>query len=84
VLRIVNMSSSVAAKANNNVAVPTNAIVGTILVLTACSFFLNILFLLIVLIFKGVGKSIDISKFLLWFNLILIPIQIWYYFFSKI
>lgn len=81
ILRIVELSMR--QNGNNNAAIPLPALEGSIVVLGFIAIFVNIFFLIAVLLKKLNRKPIDISKYLLWFNLILLPVEFWYFFFSK-
>jgi hypothetical protein len=82
VLRLVNFTSAV--KASPNTVQQTNIFVSTILILAVFAIFLNIIFILSLVVFKLMKIELSIAKALILFNVLMLPIQIWYYFFSKI
>jgi undecaprenyl pyrophosphate phosphatase UppP len=68
---------------NNNAAIPLPALEGSIVVLGFIAIFINAFFLLYVLINKLKQQEMNFSKYLLWFNIAVLPVQIWYFFFSS-
>ena len=82
VLRLVEMGMR--AKGNKDAIIPLPFVEGTIVLLGYGSIFLNIFFILTLIFFKSTKKELLIPTWLLWFNLLMLPIQIWYHFFSKI
>ena len=44
---------------------------------------LNSAFVFIILFRKSVRKPVNVSHFIIWFNLLLFPIQVWYQFIAK-
>jgi hypothetical protein len=81
ILRVVELSMR--HSGNNNAAIPLPAIEGTIVVLGFIAIFVNTFFLLYVLVNKLRQQQINFSKYLLWFNIALLPVEIWYFFFSS-
>jgi hypothetical protein len=70
---------------NNEALIPLPFLVGTIAILgVLISFFLNIAFAALITIQKSLKKKLTIPLFILYFNLIMLPVQVWYFFFSKI
>jgi hypothetical protein len=82
VLRLLQFGTNV--KANSNAVQQTNFVVSTILILGVFAIFLNFVFIIALIIQLVRKKEINISKILLIGNVLLFPVQIWYYFFSKI
>ncbi len=79
-LRLVELGMR--SNGNNNAIIPLPFIEGTIVILGLfISVFLNIFFLISVLFLKISKQPVLFSKFLLWFNIILLPVQIFYFFF---
>lgn len=66
----------------NAVAIPLPAVEGTIVVLGFVAIFINVFFLLFVLVNKLRQQERNFSKYLLLFNIVLLPVEIWYFFFS--
>lgn len=61
--------------------IPLPFVVATIAVLgTVVSFILNIVFAGVFIVKKSLKKLIEIPTFLLYFNLLMLPIEIWYFF----
>jgi hypothetical protein len=82
VLRVVNFTSTV--KGNPNTVEQTNIFVSTILILAVFAIFLNIIFIICLIVFKLLKIELSIAKVLVLFNVLMLPLQIWYYFYSKI
>src|SRR4051812_8672549 len=78
-LRYVDMGRR--AHGNNNSIIPLQPVVASIVMLALVSIFLNMAFVFIVLYRRSVKKPVNTSRFIIWFNLILLPLQVWYYFF---
>ena len=69
---------------NTNAAIPLPAIEEIIILLGFfVVFLLNPAFLFIVLFRKSIRKPIPVANFILWFNVIMLPIEIWYSFFVR-
>ncbi len=82
ILRVVELTKR--AHGNNNAAIPLPAVEGTIVILGFIAIFINVVFFLAFLVSKISNKTNSIPKFILWFNILLIPVEIWYSFFSNI
>ncbi len=80
-MRLVELSMR--KNGNNNAAIPLPAVEGSIVVLGFIAIFVNGFFLLYVLVNKLKQQQINVSKYLLWFNIVLLPVEIWYFFFSS-
>jgi hypothetical protein len=81
-MRVVELAQR--AKGNYNAAIPLPVVEGSIVVLGFVAIFVNVIFLVTFLFMKLSKKSLFLSKFLLGFNLFLLPVQIWYFFYSLI
>ena len=69
---------------NTNAVIPLQAVEGTIVVLGfIIAVILNAAFVLIVLFKKFTGKPLQVNNFILLFNFILFPVEIWYSFFVR-
>lgn len=81
VLRLIEMGRR--AKGNYDAAIPVQAVEGTLVLLGYGAIFLNILFLfaLLVNLLRGIKQTAPALVILV--NLILLPVQVWYFFFSK-
>ena len=80
VLRIIKFTSTV--KANPNTVQQTNFFVGTVLILAIVAVLLNTIFVTIILILRLQKKEVNIHKILVYGNVLIFPLQMWYYFFS--
>lgn len=81
VLRLIEMGRR--AKGNYDAAIPVQAVEGTLVLLGYGAIFLNIFFLftLLVNLLRGIKQTAPALVILV--NLILLPVQVWYFFFSK-
>ncbi len=69
---------------NPNAVIPLHSFVATVIVLGLfVSILLDILFAILIVAKKILRQPINISSFILYFNLIMLPIEIWYNFFWK-
>lgn len=69
---------------NANAIFPLQAVEGTIVILGfVVAVFLNAAFVFIVLFRKSIRKALPLNNFILWFNMLLLPIEIWYSFFVR-
>ena len=69
---------------NLNAVIPLQAVEGTIVILGfIVALFLNAAFVFIVLFRKSIRKPLPVNNFILLFNLLLFPFQIWYSFFVR-
>jgi hypothetical protein len=83
IMRLVEISADKVHHASDAVA-PVNPILASVLVLGLyLSFFLNALFLIIFLIKKLAKSPMGIETFILYVNLLMLPIEIWYNFIWK-
>ncbi len=69
---------------NANAVIPLQAVEGTIVILGfVVAILLNAAFAFIVLFRKSIKKSLPVNNFIFWFNMFLLPIEIWYSFFVR-
>ena len=69
---------------NVNAVIPLQAVEGTIVILGfIAAILLNAAFIFIVLYRKSNRKPLPVNPFLLWFNLLLFPLEVWYSFFVR-
>ncbi len=69
---------------NANAVIPLQAVEGTIVILGfIVAILLNAAFVFIVLYRKSIRKVLLVSNLILWFNLLMLPVEIWYSFFVK-
>lgn len=69
---------------NPNAVIPLQAVEGTIVILGfIVAVLLNAAFVFIVLYRKSIRKPLLVNNFILFFNLLLFPIEIWYSFFVR-
>ena len=83
IMRLIKIGEE-ATKGSSNSVQPTNIIVGTILILSVFAILFNLIFIILVLVFRMRKRTINIAPYLILFNVLFLPIQIWYYFYSKI
>ena len=69
-------------RSNDRIA-PLPVAEGLIVVMGFAAILLNAAFAFIVLYRKSIRRPINVATFLLWFNLLLLPVQVWYHFISK-
>jgi hypothetical protein len=82
IMRLIELSLK--KSGNPEAIMPLDSVVGSILVLgLILSLILDIVFLFVVSIKKAMQKPLLIPKFILYFNLIMLPIEIWYNFIWK-
>ncbi len=81
VLRIVEMNYRKSG-INDNV-IPLPALEGTIVVFGFLAILLNAAFVFIILFRKSIRRPVPVSRFIIWFNLLLLPVQVWYHFISR-
>ena len=69
---------------NVNAVIPLQAVEGTIVILGfIVAVLLNAAFVFVVLFRKSIKKPILVNNFILFFNLLLFPVEIWYSFFVR-
>lgn len=69
---------------NANAVIPLQAVEGTIVVLGfIVAILLNAAFVFIVLFRKSIRKPLPVNNFILWFNMLLLLVEIWYSFFVR-
>ena len=69
---------------NTNAVIPLQAVEGTIVILGfIVAILLNSAFVFIVLFRKSIRKALPVNNFILWFNILMLPIEIWYLFFVR-
>ncbi len=81
VLRLVEMVKR--NQGNLDPAIGLQALQGTLVILGYGAIFLNLIFFVWALIGLAGGSLKNIPRWLLWFNLVLFPVQIWYFFFAN-
>jgi hypothetical protein len=82
ILRLVEMRMR--AKGNKDALIPLPFVEGTIVILGTVAIIINLFFLLFIVIKKLTKQPVFVSKVIIWFNVILFFVQVWYHFFSKI
>lgn len=68
---------------NTDSVIPLQPIEGSIVVLGFFAILLNAAFAFIILYRKSIRKTYVVHGFILWFNLLILPVQVWYHFISK-
>jgi hypothetical protein len=82
IMRLVELS--LRKSGNADAIIPLHSVVASVLILGLfLSLILDIVFLFVVGIKKLMQKQLLIPKFILYFNLIMLPIEIWYNFIWK-
>jgi len=81
VMRLIEMSRR--AKGNFDAAIPLQPLEGTLVLVGYGAIFLNILFLFGLLFYLLRGSKQSIPRLLILVNLVLLPVQVWYFFFSN-
>jgi hypothetical protein len=78
VLRLVEMAKR--SQGNMDAAIPLAPLQGLLVILGYSAVFLNALFLL-VYIFTKVTRKINLApRWIVFFNLVMFPVQVWYFF----
>ena len=81
VLRLVEMVKR--NQGNLEPAIGVQALQGTLVILGYGAIFLNVIFFIWALVALARGKANPLPRWLLWFNLALFPVQVWYFFFAN-
>ena len=68
---------------NNNTIQPTNILIGTAAILFVVSIFFSFVFAILILIKRLRKQEINVPSLLVLFNVLMLPIQIWYFFFNN-
>lgn len=80
-LRFIEMYKR--SKGNNEPAIPLQPLESMLVVLGYGAIFLNTAFFLLWLLWLARGKIKLIPRWLILVNLVLLPVQVWYFFFSN-
>ena len=81
VLRIAELNYRKAGNTDN--VIPFPALEGSVVVFGLFAILLNAAFVFIILFRKSIRRPVPVSRFIIWFNLLMLPVQVWYHFFSK-
>ncbi len=68
---------------NLDPAMGFQALEGTLVILGYGAIFLNLIFFIGAIIGLARGSLNNIPRWLIWFNLLLFPVQVWYFFFAN-
>ena len=68
---------------NLDPAIGVQALQGSLVILGYSAIFLNFIFFVWALVGLARGRMKNIPRWLLWFNLVLFPLQVWYFFFAN-
>ena len=82
VMRLVEISKKV-KPGNTNGSLEFNPFISTIVVLGWIAIFINLFFVILFVVRFASRKMNNIPRWIVYFNMILLPMQIYYYFFSK-
>ncbi|MDB5202662.1 MAG: hypothetical protein JWQ27_2071 [Ferruginibacter sp.] len=80
ILRVVEMRNS--AKGNSNLALKFQPLESTVVILGYGAILINLVFVLMVLYRMAFKRTTGIPRNLLWFNLLMFPVQVYYLFFT--
>ena len=82
---IVMRSIEVAKRSKGDLdpAINIQALQGTLVVLGYGAIFLNIAFVVWAVWALATARSRNLPHWLVWFNMLVLPVQIWYFFFSN-
>lgn len=80
IMRLVQIQQKTAGRADHLTPLPP--VEGIIAILGYGAIFINFIFVLTFILISLKGKSI-LPRWITYFNVIMFPIQIWYFFFSK-
>ncbi|MEO5944213.1 MAG: hypothetical protein ABIP30_02065 [Ferruginibacter sp.] len=76
------IENSVHSNGSHDAVIPLPFLEGSIAVLgLVVAIFLNMAFVFIIIFRKSIRKPVNVSRVIIWFNIILLPVQIWYQFF---
>ncbi len=81
VLRLIELVKR--GDGNLNPAIGVQALQGTLVILGYGAIFLNVIFFVWAIVGLAGGAVKNVPRWLLWFNLLLFPLQIWYFFFAN-
>jgi len=70
-------------KGNFDATIPFQPLQSTLVLLGYGAIFLNLIFVVATIIHLARGKIQTLPRWLLLINLVLLPVQIWYFFFSN-
>ncbi|RYZ18770.1 MAG: hypothetical protein EOO10_25265 [Chitinophagaceae bacterium] len=72
-------------RSNGNLepAIGVQALQGTLVILGYGAIFLNVIFFIWGIIAFARGGAQAVPRWLFWFNLLLFPVQVWYFFFAN-
>jgi len=79
IMRLVEISSKAHGNGGISALPPVQ---GIVVVLGYGAIFINLIFVLTFIILSMKGKTI-LPKWITYFNIVMFPLQIWYFFFSK-
>ncbi len=81
ILRLVEMAKR--SQGNLNAAIPLPAVEGLLVVLGYSAIFINAIYLIVYLFRRVAGKINLAPRWIVLFNLVMFPIQVWYFIFSN-
>lgn len=72
------------ANVDHNAVIPLPFLEGSIAVLGLfLAVLINTAFVFIILFRKSIRRHVNVPRFIIWFNILLLPVQIWYHFFRN-
>ena len=81
VLRLVEISRK--SKGFSETVIPLPALQGSIVILGYVAVIFNFLFVLLMITQLISGRGLVAPKWMTLFNMLMLPVQVWYFFFSK-
>jgi len=81
ILRLVEMLKR--SRGDFEAAIQLQPLESTLVVLGYGAIFLNVVFFILSVYFLARGNLKNVTRGVMWFNLILFPVQVWYFFFSN-
>lgn len=81
ILRLVEMLKR--SKGNYEGAIQLQPLESMLVVLGYGAIFLNVIFFILAVYFLARNNLKNVSRSVVWFNLVIFPVQVWYFFFSN-
>jgi hypothetical protein len=79
IFRIIEMFAK--KNGNSEALIPLPFLVATVVLLgTIVSFIFDLIFITVVAIQKALKRPLEIPAYILYFNLLMLPVEIWYFF----
>lgn len=76
------IENSVQSKGSHDAVIPVPVLEGIIAILgLVVAIIANAAFVFIILFRKSIRKPVNVSPIIIWFNILMLPVQVWYQFF---